>query len=267
MNWFSYDAIADHYATAAEPLYFAEPARDLVALLALQAGERLLDVGSGSGAIAAAAMRANPRGVVVASDRSIGMLESARERHGVTRAICGELPRLPFHARSFHAASLGFVLSHVPDLGAALRDVERALVEGGRIGASSWLLNAGDTGPGAVWSAVARRYVDGAVLDDAVTAVLPLEERLTRSGELASALRDAGFVSVRVEDRTYTNVVSTSAYLRSRAISATARFLRANLDDADWERFLAQVEEDVTRECGSELVLETGVSFATARRS
>jgi ubiquinone/menaquinone biosynthesis C-methylase UbiE len=264
-DWFSYDSIAGHYATAAEPLYFEEPARDLVSVLRLEAGERLLDIGSGSGAIAAAAMRANPRSVVVACDRSLSMLQMARERNAVARAVAGELPRLPFRAETFDAASLGFVLSHVGDVGAALREVARILLSGGRVAASSWVLSASETGPGALWNAVGRQYVDGAALDDAVARALPSEERLARSSELADALHEAGFVRIRTEARAYTKRVSTSAFLQSRLISATARYLRANLDDRAFERFVVRVTEEITRECGSELVLETSVSFVTAR--
>jgi|GEM_PF-3430937 len=255
-DWFSYDRIAATYAASAEPLYFAAPARDLVARLQLAPRERLLDIGSGSGAIA----RAANIPFVVGTDPAVTMLVTSRIR----KAVAGALPRLPFRAHTFDAASLGFVLSHVGDVGAALRDVARILVRGGRIAASSWMRSAGESGPGAIFDTVARRYVDSNALDAAIAAALPAEDRLSRSEALVDALLGAGFLDPHIDERAYAVTVGASEFLESRQVSGTARFLRASLDDATWTRFLEEATAEITRELGDRVEVELAVSFVTA---
>jgi protein-L-isoaspartate O-methyltransferase len=48
-GWWSYNPIAESYARAAEGLYFANPASDLLSSQHLAPGSRVLDVGTGTG--------------------------------------------------------------------------------------------------------------------------------------------------------------------------------------------------------------------------
>lgn len=108
----------------------------LLDALAPQPGETLLDVGTGGGAIAAAALE---RGcAVVAVDPEADMLELAGPAAPGAILVQAALPSLPFTGGSFEVVVANFVLNHVPDAGEAARELGRVLRPGGRLGASVW---------------------------------------------------------------------------------------------------------------------------------
>src|SRR5436305_2966281 len=79
--WMSYDSVADTYQRVAVP-WFTPMARDLIAAVAPVPGERVLDLGTGTGLVAALARVAvTPGGWVVGVDPSTEMLARA-DRHG-----------------------------------------------------------------------------------------------------------------------------------------------------------------------------------------
>ena len=72
---FQSDSIAENYRHYLLPTVFVPWANHLVGSMALQAGQSVLDVASGTGAVARAAATAiGPTGRVIASDFSQGML-------------------------------------------------------------------------------------------------------------------------------------------------------------------------------------------------
>src|SRR3972149_2214550 len=81
-DWRSYDSVAETYARIHAPR-LAEPARDLVALAGGRSGQRVLDVGTGTGVAATAAAAAG--GEVVGIDEAHGMLVQARAADGGVR--------------------------------------------------------------------------------------------------------------------------------------------------------------------------------------
>jgi len=98
----------------AVPTHFVRPARDLVPMMPVRVGDRVLDVGSGTGAFAtAAAKAAGPSSLVVAVDRAAAMVQAADPRNGARR-IVGEAPGLPFTEDTFDAVGACFVLPHQP---------------------------------------------------------------------------------------------------------------------------------------------------------
>jgi SAM-dependent methyltransferase len=112
--------------------------RWLFARLGLAAGERVLEVGCGTGNLWRENAERIPGGVsLVLTDLSSGMLEAARER------LCELTPQpefriadaqsLPFPDASFDVALSSFMLYHVPDRARALRELARVLRPGGRL--------------------------------------------------------------------------------------------------------------------------------------
>ena len=88
--------VATVYHRVATPRQFALPARDLVSSLGPLDGARVLDVGTGTGAVARpAAAAVGPAGVVVGIDAAIDMLRFARETVACPLAVA-QLPELPF---------------------------------------------------------------------------------------------------------------------------------------------------------------------------
>lgn len=104
-------------------------------LLADATGARLLDVGSGTGDLAAAATV--PGRTVVAVDADPGMV--ALTRAAVPgQALLAALPDLPFDDEAFDAVTANFVVNHVADPRAAVRELARVTRAGGRVAMTSW---------------------------------------------------------------------------------------------------------------------------------
>jgi SAM-dependent methyltransferase len=113
---------------------------EYVRLLGVSPGERVLDVGCGSGAATRTlAQRVGPNGRVTGLDPSSALLKIARglvEKAGLDGLIElreGDCRALPFPEASFDAVLAATALSHVPDPGRALAEMVRVTRPGGRV--------------------------------------------------------------------------------------------------------------------------------------
>ncbi len=114
--------------------------RALVRMIDPQPGQRVLDVATGTGLVAAALAR-HCACEVVALDQSEAMLTGARARlrrdPGLAAQISlhrGEAERLPFADAEFDAVTFTYLLRYVEDRAATMRELTRVLRPGGRIG-------------------------------------------------------------------------------------------------------------------------------------
>jgi len=92
-------------------------------------GERVLDLGCGTGDLALETLRQSPRSRVVGADFTHAMLALARRREGAHAAawVLADALHLPFADGSFDAVVSGFLLRNVGDLDAALAEQIRLL--------------------------------------------------------------------------------------------------------------------------------------------
>jgi demethylmenaquinone methyltransferase/2-methoxy-6-polyprenyl-1,4-benzoquinol methylase len=109
--------------------------RQAMKLCALQPGERVLDVATGTGDLAFAERAAvGQEGQVVAVDSCVAMLEVARRRQGGAIDFQeGDAMDLRFPDSSSDVVTIGFGLRNVADRGQALREFRRVLRPGGRL--------------------------------------------------------------------------------------------------------------------------------------
>lgn len=262
-TWFSYDDFAEEYASAAEPAYFAKPAAELIAFLAPEAGKKLLDIGSGAGAVPAAALRVNRPPAVVASDVAVPMLVVGRTRVPGLRSVAAEVDHLPFASATFDAATLAFVLSHLRNPVATLKEVKRVLTAGGKVAVSSWSSSAAGSPPGDLWRRTSEQYIDSGELERAVATVVPSESRLATADGLVDTLLSADLTAVSVHRREYDIAMSTDDFVRSRLVAAPSRYMQARLDIAAWSDFVDSATRQLSEEFGSRVRFRISVNFAT----
>jgi demethylmenaquinone methyltransferase / 2-methoxy-6-polyprenyl-1,4-benzoquinol methylase len=176
--------------------------RRATAEAAVRGGDRVLDACCGTGDLALAAARVGGR--VTGLDFSERMLERAR-RKGAQVTNCnlewvrGDVLALPFADGSFDSATVGFGVRNVEDLPAALRELRRVLVPGGRLGVLEI------TRPRGFLRHFYGLWFDrivpllGRVLPggDAYTYLPASVRRFPGPEDLARALEEAGFERVR----------------------------------------------------------------------
>jgi arsenite methyltransferase len=111
-----------------------EQRRAVRELLALQPGERVLDIGSGPGFLAdEMAAEVGPDGAVRGVDASESMLAIARRRETAVEYAIGDALALPYADETFDAAVATQVYEYVPDMPTALAEARRVLRPGGRL--------------------------------------------------------------------------------------------------------------------------------------
>jgi SAM-dependent methyltransferase len=103
-----------------------------VGFLDLRSARRILEVGSGLGILAVRVAEAAPEAIVVGLEQSAEQLARASPSSR-TRFVRGDAHQLPFASRSFDVAYCRYVLEHVADPGAVLKETRRVLREDGRI--------------------------------------------------------------------------------------------------------------------------------------
>jgi len=88
-------------------------------------GMRVLDLGTGVGAMAAALVRRHPGIEVWGLDLRAAQLRQAKALHPVATYVQGDATRLPFADASFDRVHASWVLEHIPDPASVLREVCR----------------------------------------------------------------------------------------------------------------------------------------------
>ena len=95
-------------------------------------GMRVLDLGTGVGAMAAALGRRHPGIELWGLDLRPTQLVHAQTLHPVATYVQADATRMPFPDGSFDRVHASWVLEHIPDPGRVLREVRRILAPGGQ---------------------------------------------------------------------------------------------------------------------------------------
>lgn len=237
----NYGPIAGAYNRVMASRIFAAPARDLVGILKLRDSRSVLDVGTGTGLVARAAVEAvGTRGLVVGLDPSFEMLRYARAS-GLPLLLAASVPGVPFAERFFDIVLAGFVVSHFRNVQEALLDLVRVLKPGGRLGATAWRISEDDYSR--AWNDAAGSFVNLDRLGEAVREAIPWEERFSDPAHLRAAFEEAGLGRVEIEQREYRISVSVDEYHLIQENRAAGTIMQGMLGPPSWNRFREQVAD------------------------
>ena len=186
-------AAASAYEDLHVPALFGQWTARVADAAGIRAGDRVLDVACGTGVLAReAASRVGPDGCVAGVDPNPGMLAVAERLEPAIEWRQGVAEALPYPTGSFDAVVSQFGLMFFPDRAAALREMLRVLVPGGRIAVAVWeSLENSQAYP--IEVALLDR-IAGPRAADALRAPFVLGDR----GELAQLFQGAGVGSVQI---------------------------------------------------------------------
>ena len=190
-NW---SAITSGYENAFEGLS-SQFAADVIPLLNLEAGQRVLDVAAGTGAFSL--MAAQHGAHVLATDFAAGMVERIRARaaalnlsHVAAEVMDGQALTVPDGSFDVSVSILGLIF--FPDLQRGMSELRRVLRPGGR-------------GAVVCWGDMQKLQLMSAVLDAVRTVMpafqpagMPVWARLMGAEALRDQMQAAGFRDVQV---------------------------------------------------------------------
>ena len=208
----------------------------------LRRGDRILDLGAGTGRFSRLAAEAGP---TVAVDPSTDMLTRARGK-GPFALVRADAHRLPFRDDAFDLTLIVMVLHQLADYRRALREVAR-ISRRAAIATSD----------------MSTRSMG--LLEEAFPSLLKVDRaRFPPVPAVVAAVRDAGFTRVVVEARPYRRTVPVAQELervRRKYISTLDL-----LPPGEYEAGLAFLERELPRRCPNGFDASSSFTFVGASR-
>jgi len=184
-------SVAEVYERYMVPAAFSLWAADLIALLSLQPGSRVLDVACGTGIVARTAVHhTGATGGIVGLDLHAGMLAVARKQEPTGAWVQGSATVLPFPTSAFDVVVCQQGVQFFPNRLSALREMHRVLRPGGRVALVVWGPLAHNPGHAALAQELAHH------MGTAVAAVLYTSFSLGDAEAFSQLLEQAGFRDV-----------------------------------------------------------------------
>jgi SAM-dependent methyltransferase len=227
------------YEALLVPAIFDEWVPRMLAAGQVGAGDHVLDVACGTGVVARNALDAvGSSGSVVGVDLSESMLRVAQRMSPMVEWRLGDAQNLPFASESFDVVLSQAGLMFIPDRIAAVAEMRRVLLPGGRLAVQVW----GSSPANEQFGSIVRKYLGSEVADRYMSPW-----SYPDPADLLDVARMAGFdnalVTVEVGMSTF---VSVEAF-----IAAQSSILLAGLDTADLVADTKKAFADYTQPDGS----------------
>ncbi len=245
-----------------------------VATPMLSGGERILDVGTGTGQLALRAIARWPSVSVVGIDASAAMREMAdadadarltSHDRGRFETVTGLADRLPFEDGAFDVALSSFVFQLVPNRARALRETRRVLRPGGLLAYVSWLDDDERFQPDEIFDDV---------LDEAGIEARESDDRSVdgRSGDVpsvqraANELRRAGFADVAARAGHLDHEFTVDGYIKFLT-DFDEETLFAEMESDLRERLVVRLRSRLSRLSAAAMTMHSPIVFVTGLRS
>ena len=241
-----------------------EHGKVLIDALAPARGERVLDVGCGTGRLGAeVARRVAPDGEVIGVDPLPLRVDIATGKHTAFRAVVGRAEDLSrFDDRSFDVAYMNSVLHWIEDKPVALAELRRVLRAGGRVG-----VNSADAQRPHQSAQLARRAAVAAGFADAAVANAFGTTHRVDGHTLGQLLHEAGFIDVAVREHTFVDTLTGVDDLLSWSQSSSFGNFLAGASQPEIERLRSHLAYELEAfRTPRGIRLERYLVSATARR-
>ncbi len=243
----SADAYAATMAPALEPV-----AREVIRRAVLAPGERVLDIGTGTGT--AAGMARGEGRIVVGLDAARGMLDIARSEIPGVEFVESDFVDMPFADDAFDVTLAAHALLFADDRQAALREWLRVTAPGGRLSLS--VPGPGDVVPTTIFAAVYDRFGISWGDDDYPTR-----------DELAGWAAEAGWSQVTTAaDPTIAIGLDDDEHFRTWLRVRSRGNAKRGWSDERRDRFAQELMAASPRRAGGGYRLPFGALYLTARR-
>ena len=255
-----YSAKATAYARHWSPV-IRQMALPLLPALPLRTAGRVLDIGTGAGALLADLSQAAPEAIVIGVDRAEGMLRVARQSGHHPLAVT-DAQHMGIRSGTIDVVVLVFVLFHLPAPSMGLSEAYRVLQDGGTLGIVTWGQDPGSPGL-SVWREELDR--EGAAPDPRDPSVMQ-QASMDTPEKLRHLLDAVGLASVNVWNAYVAHQWTIDDLLAVQAGCGMPARRLASLSSEERERCQSRVMDRLKRLTCAELTYRPEVLFAVANR-
>lgn len=250
-----YSSSADGYKRLWAP-ELLKLSRTLLSELPLGSARHILDAGTGVGTLLAEIHRLAPDAFAVGVDVAEGMVAlGPREL-----PLCVmDATRLAFHPERFDLGLLAFVLFHLPDPSAGVREMARVLKPGGTVGTITW----GDDPSNAAFDNWNEEL--NAAGAPELTSTIARHDLVDTPEKVTGLLESAGFSAVRVWTGGYVSRPTPDEFLEHRTNHGASRRRFHSLSAEGRGRCINQVRARLESLAPEDLTDRAEVIYAVAR--